>query len=83
MVLGRINISVLNTKVSQELTFIRRMSGDVNETGFRFALQLIYLSFLLLVRALSHRRVSLRQGGFSSFIPAVTNTFDIYPGRFL
>ena len=34
VVLSRIIFSVLSTKVSQELTLVRRMAGAMNETGF-------------------------------------------------
>ena len=83
MVLIRLTFIVLSNKVSQDLRFIRRMSRAVNDTGFWLAIRAIYISFLALDRALSRRGVSIRQDGFSSHIPAVTNTVGILPGRFL
>ena len=59
MVLSRITIIVLSSKVSQDLTFIIRTSRDVDDTGFRFALQAIYILFLALDGALSHIGVNL------------------------
>ena len=82
MVLSRLNFRLLRNKVSQDLTSIIWMSGAVNETYFRFALWAIYILFLALSGALSCSGASIRQGGFSYLIPAVTSTVGIFPGRF-
>ena len=63
-------------------TFIRRMSGVVNEAGFQFAIRAIYTQFSALSSTLSCHGVSLRRCNFSSIIPAVTSKVGIYPGRF-
>ena len=78
MVISRLTISLLSTKFSQDLTFVIRMSGAVNKTGFWFALQSIYISFLVLSGALYRLRVSLRRGGLYSLILAVTSTIGIF-----
>ena len=83
MVLSRLIFILFRTKVSQYLKFIRIMSGAVNETSFRFALQVIYIFVLALASALSCRGVILRRGVLSSLLDAVTITFVICPGRFL
>ena len=83
MVLSRLNISILRTKFSQDLTFIKIMYGAMNEIGFRFALSAIYISFSVLASALFRRRASIRQGEFSSLITSVTSKIGIFPGRFL
>ena len=82
-VLSRIAFSVLSNKVSQDLTFLRRMSRDMNETCFWLSCQVIYISFSALASALSRRGVSLIRGRFSSLITSVTRTVGIFPGRFL
>ena len=82
MVFISLNFSILITKVPQDLTFIRRMSGAMNETGFQFSLRAIYILFSELARALTSNRVSLSIGGLPSLIPAVTSTVGIFPGRF-
>ena len=69
MVLSRLTFRVISTKVPQDLTLIRRISGAVCETGFWFALWAIYISFSALTSALSRCGASLRQGVFSSLIP--------------
>ena len=81
MVLSTITFSLLITKVSQDLAFIRRIPGAVNETAFWFACWVIYISFLELVSALTHRGVSLWQGVFSSIIPYFTIVVGIFLGR--
>ena len=53
----------------------------MNETGFGFALQEIYISFSGIYSALSRCGVSFILGAFSSLITAVTSTFGIFPGR--
>ena len=59
VVLSRLKFIALSTKVSQYLTFIRRISGAVNETGVQFACAAIYTSFSALASALFCRWVSL------------------------
>ena len=82
MDLSRLTFSLLITKVSQDLTFIRIISGAVNDTGFRLALWSIYISFSTLARAITCCGVSLIQGGLSFIIDSVTRIFGILPGRF-
>ena len=82
VVLSRITIIVLSSKVSQDLTFIIRTSRDVDDTGFRFALQAIYISFSALAITLSRRRVSLIRVIFSSLMHSVIITVGICTGRF-
>ena len=82
MLLIRLPLIILSPKVSQDLTFIRRISGGVDETGSRFYLRVIYISFSVLAGDLSCRRASFRRGGFSSHIPSVTSTVGICLGRF-
>ena len=77
VVLSRIIFSVLITKVSQDLTSIRRIYGYMNDTGFQFDCKSIYISFLALASALTCHMASLRRGGFSSIIPAATTTVEI------
>ena len=82
MVLSRLTICILSTKLPQDITFIRRISGAVDDTSFRFALKVIYILFLALPRAIPCRGSGLRQGVLSSIIPDATRTVVIYPGRF-
>ena len=83
VVLSRPTFSVISKKLSQDLTFIRRMPGAVNEKGFRFSRWAIYISFSALSSTLTCRWVSLRRGGFYSIFPAVTSTVGIFPVGFL
>ena len=59
------------------------MYGSVNERGFRFALQVIYISFLAFDSDLSRRGASLRQGGLFSIITDTTGMVGIFLVRFL
>ena len=83
LVLSSISFSVLCNKVSQYSTYIRSISGAVDETGFWFFLWAIYILFLKLSRSILYLRVSLRKGGFSYIIPDGTSTVGICLGRFL
>ena len=83
IVLGRLTLSILSPKVPQDLTFIRRMSGVVDETGFWFALRAIYISLLALSSTLYSRGVSLIWGGLSFIILSVISTVGICLDRFL
>ena len=74
--------SVLSTKVSQDLTFIRRMSVAMNETVFWFAHRVIYISFSTIFSPCTHCGVNLWQVGSSSLIAALTSTVGIFPGGY-
>ena len=59
VVLSRLGYRVLSSKFSQDLTFIRRMSINVDHTGFRFTLRSIYTSFTALASAPILHKVSV------------------------
>ena len=82
VVLSRLEFSVLSPKASQELTFIIRISGSVDEISFVFDCRAIYISCSLLSIALICRGVSLRLGRLSYTIPAFTSKVSIFMGRF-
>ena len=78
----RPTISVLSSKVSQDLTFFLRMSRAVDETGFWFYRRDLYMLFYALAGALTLLRASPWWGNFSSLLPDVTSTVGVWPSRF-
>ena len=67
-VLIRLGYSILSPKLPQCLTFIGIMSMAVDEAGFRFAIQAIYISFTALTIAPIRHGVSIWRCGLSSII---------------
>ena len=80
--LSRPNLSVLSPKVPQDLKLFLRMSRAVDETGFGFSRQDIYIPFSALVSAPTLLTASPRQGGLSSIFPDVTSTVGVCPMKF-
>ena len=83
VVLSMPNIRKLTFEVSQDLTFLWRISGAVDETVFWVSRLAIYMPFSAIARALTLIRAIPRRGGFSSLLIDVTSTFGVCPGRFL
>ena len=82
-VLSRYTFRIIITKVSQDLAFIVWMPGDMYEScGFGFILRIIYISFPMIASTLTHIRVSIWQGWFSSHYHYVTSTVGIFPSMF-
>ena len=82
VVLSRSTISVLSSKVPQDLTFFQRISGAFDETGFGFSRRDIYIPFSALSSSLALLGDIPWQGGFSYLFPAVTITVGVFPSMF-
>ena len=82
-VLNRLAFLILRTKVSQDLTFIWWMPRAMDETiVFGSIIWMIYKHFSVLASAITHIRLSMWRGSFSSIFPSVTSTVGIWPSRF-
>ena len=81
-VLLRSSISIIITKVSQDLTFIRWIPGAMYETGFWLTLWMAYITFYALTSALTYRRVSMWRGWLFYIFNDVTSTGGICHSRF-
>ena len=67
---------------TQDLTFIRRMTRDIDHTGFQCALWAICKSFTGISSAPILCRVSVWRSGFSSIIPTESSTVRLCLGSF-
>ena len=67
MVLSRPTFSIIRTKVSQDLAFIWWITGFIYETcGFGLTLKLVYIYISALASPITHIRVIIWWGRFSS-----------------
>ena len=78
-VLSRLGCSILFTQFPQDLTFIGRMYKDMDEPGFRFALQAIYISFTAPASAPICCGVSIFRVEFSYLFPTYYSRFGFCP----
>ena len=83
VVLGKSNINIIRTKVSQYLAFSWLIPWYMYETGgFGVTIWLVYIYFSALASALTHIILSMWWVCFSYLYPAVTSTGGIYTNSF-